>query len=319
MINMTSRSQVERFIRGAEFHTGRILGLDPSEGPARAYRAQLSQHRQDYPLTFVYQDNSWNFFSDRSWNWISMPSSASAESSKKKTKKEEEQESAGRALCVGIIGTLFFAWHATKSIRSMTEWAETVALANSARITAFNLTQDQDVQASRKHQQLFLDLTDLVKTYLTVIEAEYSKVRNYAIASSVALAGSLALVAGGYFVASGLITAGYVSLVAAAVLALANCGWHWDDTKVKQACYVLIGCQESQDKIVQGLFDKVKTQLEQMGEVLTPPPAYQHDAPIPDYVPVQQYVPVEDANYYKPLYPVLPPYNSAYAPSAPPL
>ncbi len=309
-VNMYSKASVESFIRGAQWHAGNILGLTPDKKPAAAYRRHLEQNRETYPLTFVYQESSWNLFGHRSFNLFgslfgsSAPApAASQETDPKEDKKEKEKDNRALALVVGLVGSFYFAWQATKSIRSMKEWRETVANAN----TALSQLLQSKSDGTSENRPVISDLTNLVLNYKRVLEAEYVTTRNYAITYSTALAGAVSLVAGGYFAVSGLITAGYIALFVGTLSTLVNWAYHSGDTAVRRDCYALIGYVDSQGQQVQGLFEKVKASLADCDENFIAPPGY------------QQYVSVGDPELYQPLYSKLPSYTPVdVEPSAPP-
>jgi hypothetical protein len=247
------------------------------------------------PLIINYTDKSWN------WDWstktttIVQPTAAAPE--KKKTDKEKNEESAKWAMIIGPIVAIAAAFASGYAWKAYSRQTQTANYTNEVQAQAFNALPRTPVRQS---------ILQLLDHQSQIDSMNSSKITNYFYASIALLIGGGTLAAGGFAAVPMLITAGYVILVASAVIALANLGYHWNDQADLRPHYIAIAGDK--DQRVQGLADVILNQLttceENMQSSYEVPPAY---SPLRGYAP---------------LYPDL--YNSAWqmpsyaAPSAPP-
>jgi hypothetical protein len=322
------------YIHGAHTHAGKILKLKADTTVAQSYRESIERNPSHFPLTYVYTDNSRSFldWSTRNYTFnLFSPTTPSSETKKTKKEKEEDKAKSDATLVmwVGGLGALLATFVFAKTLKTHFERIETLV------ITKDILKQLEEI--GNPTQGRGTEFTQLVNSYLKVIENEYTYSRNKAIAVGMALTGFLGMAAGGYLVVATLMTASKITVFISLLGGVGNYGWHWDNTAVKRECYKLVGYTHNGAE-TPGLIKKVEIKFQEyddnmglLSEHASAPP--QKQQPVPAAHNLQQssseefqaYVPVQEEDTspgeeeevsegYVPLYPKLPAYNPAYIP-----
>lgn len=290
-VTIDNKSSLKDYIHGIHFHAGQILGLEENPISAGMARVTLNQHPERFPLTYVYNNNSW----DWSTHNIHIYNPAPSSSSKPETEKDKKQKDASLIMWAGIFGSAVCTFIFAKTFKTLSGRLETLALT-------------EDVQLQLKHAQhranpIFTDLSSLVHSYSNIIQAECNKSRTYVLAAGLALSGFLGMAAGGYLIIPVLMSASKVAVFVAALGCLGNCGYYWDETDLKKEAYKIIGYTGQDGSKAKGLIEKVERQFFE----------YDDQMVLHSFANVAARSPkAEEAEGYVPLYPNPPAYNPAY-------
>ena len=303
-VNICNKSQIEAWLHLAQCDAGDRLGIQADATVKKEYAQSFNTYH--VPITFI-----------KSWDWstynvtiIHPPSQDDKKASSNQQTKEENQ--ARLAMWIGAIATFFLGFVAANKYQhycDRKEAFETIQVIQKEADCIFR----GNISSKPGKSQIYSDIAEIAEIYSTVIGHEYYKSRNYAVLAATALVSSLTLAAGGYLAIPAWITAGSIALFACAVITMINCGAHWNEKKVLNACRELIGWKDFRGNEHLGLIEKVTSQFSKFDDSMNE---------------LQQYVPVPGWNILPPgysrLYPTLPTDQRDYnpkdtAPSAPSL
>lgn len=265
-INVNSKAYWNNYVLTAQYDAGKYLG-------ANANAPAVQQAQENGAINAMYRPIIISYTAPR-WNFDFSSHVAPAAPARPLTQEERDQERADLAKVIGSIVSVIGAFAFALVYKEYATATET--LSNTQEV-------NRQVAGWYNHgQEVNRDIYQLTHRQLEIDELNSSRISKYTLAVLGALAGGLLMAVGGFAVATALITAGQITLLAAAILAAGTLGWHWNDDQTIRRNYEAIAGRAGQHAQL-GLADKILTTgLPAVDEHMN---AQAYDRP-PQYVPL---------------------------------